>query len=333
MTVAETTYTCPYCKQTSSGAQTSCPNCGAPVDIKLRTTASGWTELPSIANMARIQFGGSSAQVEGKLVPVAEMSLAAGEGVYFTHDALLWQEPAVSIDAMALSKPWSRHRSGLPLYMLEATGPGRLAFSQDEPGELIALPLQPGEAVDLREHAMLVATKGAAYDWYPTDVYFVANEQKNEDTGGGVKMLKMGLQLAGAATGDADRNRNDQPTWHYPVGQYMDRFQAHDRPALVMAQVSGNAYIRELAEDESILVKPPALLFKAPTVGMQLHVEYPAAGFKFWKSWGNRYLWLRLYGPGRVGIESCYERLDDPGTDFRDISPHTDQVWDLNLGD
>ena len=88
---AQSTYTCPYCKQTSTGAETSCPTCGAPVNIQLRTTASGWTELPSIADMARIQFGQSKAQVEGRLVPVAEMSLAAGDGVYFTQNMLLWQ--------------------------------------------------------------------------------------------------------------------------------------------------------------------------------------------------------------------------------------------------
>ena len=44
--------------------------------------------------MARIQFGQSTCQVEGRLVPVAEMKLAAEDGVYFTHDVLLWQEPA-----------------------------------------------------------------------------------------------------------------------------------------------------------------------------------------------------------------------------------------------
>jgi len=111
------------------------------------------------------------------------------------------------------------------------------------------------------------------------------------------------------------------------VGQYIDRFHAGDKPGLVLVQVSGNAYVRDLAAGESILVKPPALLFKDPTVGMQLHVEYPAAGVKLWRTWGNRYLWLRVFGPGRVGIQSCYDRLDDPGTDFRDLSPHTDHLW------
>ena len=94
-----------------------------------------------------------------------------------------------------------------------------------------------------------------------------------------------------------------------------------------MVQVSDNAYVRDVAAGESILVKPPALLFKEPSVAMQLHVEYPAAGLKLWQTFTNRYLWLRLSGPGRVGLQSCYDHLQDPGTDFRDLSPHTDRLW------
>lgn len=94
-----------------------------------------------------------------------------------------------------------------------------------------------------------------------------------------------------------------------------------------MVQVSGNTYVRDLQAGEAMLVKPPALLFKDPAVGMQLHVEYPAAGARLWQTFTNHYLWLRLWGPGRVGLQSCYDRLDDPGPDFRDLSPHTDCLW------
>lgn len=298
------------------------------MDVQLRTTASGWTELPSIADMARIQFGRSRCQVEGRMVPVAEANLAAGDGVYFTHDVLLWQEPAVQVTAKSLSKPWTRQRSGLPLVMLQAAGPGRIAFSHDSPGELIALPLQRGAMVDVREHTLLMATNGVGYDWVESGIWFVASGEQKSDAGAGSSLLKMGLDMAGVADGgNRDRGRDNQPTWHYPVGQYIDRFHAGDQPGLVLVQASGNAYVRDLAEGESILIKPPALLFKDPTVAMQLHVEYPAAGVKLWRTWGNRYLWLRMWGPGRVGLQSCYERLDDPGTDFRDVSPHTDYLW------
>ena len=39
---------------------------------------------------------------------------------------------------------------------------------------------------------------------------------------------------------------------------------------------------------------------------------------KFWRSWGNRYLWLRLWGPGRIGHRVVPTSADaDPGTDFQ----------------
>jgi len=327
---AGTSYTCPYCRQTSAGAGTSCPSCGAPVNVTLRVTKSGWTELPPIADMARIQFGQSTAQIQGSIVPAAELKLAAGAWVYFTHNMLLWMEPEVQIQAMNLGGAWKRHRAGLPVVMMQAAGPGRIALSHEAAGELIAIPLQPGTSVDVREHALLAATGNVGYQWLSSDVWYVTRgDGTKADAPAGMKLLKMGLQVAGAPGGGESRRdeRQDQPVWHYPVGQFVDRFTTGDQPGLVLVQSGGNAYTRELAEGQSILVKPPSLLFKDPSVQMQLHVEYPAAGMKLWKSWGNRYLWLRLWGPGRVGLQSCYEKLDDPGTDFHDISQHTDHIW------
>ena len=58
-----------------------------------------------------------------------------------------------------------------------------------------------------------------------------------------------------------------------------------------------------------------------------VHVEFPAAGMKLWRAWGNRYLWLRLSGPGRVALQSSYDRLEDPGTDFRGSCQFSQHVW------
>ena len=122
------TYSCPYCRTTSSGAATTCPSCGAPVDVALRTT-SGWTELPAIPDMTRVQLGRSSAQIVGKLAPALDIRLAEGEGVFFPDHTLLWQEPAVLVSALALRGAWSRMHAGLPLVMLQADGPGSISFS------------------------------------------------------------------------------------------------------------------------------------------------------------------------------------------------------------
>ncbi|HEX3426711.1 MAG TPA: AIM24 family protein [Acidimicrobiales bacterium] len=320
-----TSYRCPYCRTESSGAEASCPTCGAPVDVAIRTTTSGWTELPPVADMARIQMGHSSCQIAGRLVPTAEFQLAPGDTVFFPHPSILWQEPTVSLDALPLRRAWTRMRAGLPLVMLQAAGPGRVAFSHDTAGELLAVPLQPGAAVDVREHQMVVASGAVDYDWIDSGVWFSTSGGRVQDQAAGAQLLKMGLDMAGMASGD-DRSGNEIE-YHYPLGQYLDRFVARDRPGVVFVQAGGNAFIRDLAEGEQILVKPPSLLFKDPTVGMQLHVEYPGAGVKFWRSWGNRYLWLRLWGPGRVALQSLYDRLEDPGTDFRDACAYSQQAW------
>ena len=295
------------------------------MDIRERKTTSGWTEIPAVADMARIQMGHSSCQISGRFVPAAEINLAAGDTVYFPHSSLLWQEPSVAVTALPLRKAWNRLRAGLPIVMLQAAGPGRIAFSHDTAGELLAVPLQPGASVDVREHQMVAATGAIGYDWIDSGIWFTTSGGSRQDQAGGAKLLRMGLDLAGMAT-DTEERQNETE-WHYPLGQYLDRFTAGDGPGAVLVQVGGNAFMRDLDAGESILVKPPSLLFKDPTVGLQLHVEFPQAGMKLWRSWGNRYMWLRLTGPGRVALQSSYDRLEDPGTDFRDSCGFTQQVW------
>ena len=55
----------------------------------------------------------------------------------------------------------------------------------------------------------------------------------------------------------------------------MDRFFAPQVPGLLLIHAHGNAFIRHLQPNESILIKPTSLLFKDPSVRMQLHIEYP----------------------------------------------------------
>ena len=63
------------------------------------------------------------------------------------------------------------------------------------------------------------------------------------------------------------------------------------------------------------------------SVGMQLHFEHPAGTWRAWRSWGNRYVWLRLWGPGRVAIQSAYELFEDPGRDLVNHSSATRRQW------
>ena len=289
-------YTCKWCRAVSDASGLACDNCGAPIDITKATTDSGWTELPPIKDMARIQFGQSTCQIEGMYVPVADMNLVADDSVYFGHHVLLWMEPSVQLNAQSMKGGWKRMRAGLPLVMMEARGPGHVAFSEDRPGELIALPLDPGQAVDVRENHFLVASGGVSYDWFPSNVWYTT------------------------------RNGDETET-HYPLGMNMDRFATPAAPGLLLLHAGGNTFLRDLAAEETILLKPPALLFKDPSVSMWLHFEHPANPVRTWRSWGNRYLWLAVRGPGRVAVQSAYEHMHDPGYRITKSTPSTSTAW------
>jgi uncharacterized protein (AIM24 family) len=275
----------------------SCPSCGSPVDVRSSVTRSGWSELPPIRDMARIQFGQSFCQIEGKCVPVADFNLAAGDGVYFTHHLLLWKDEPVTIGVMPLAKGWKRLFAGLPLIMTQATGPGRIAFSRDQAGEVIALPLEAGQSIDVREHVFMVATSGVAYDWFQSGIWFRTSDGKETET-------------------------------HYPIGMFMDRFKAGAQPGLLLLHGAGNIFVRRLEPGQSILIKPTSLLFKDESTRMHLHVEKPAGAWNTWRPWYARFLWLRLTGPGRVAVQSHYEPLQDNGMNLVGAEPQTTyQQW------
>jgi uncharacterized protein (AIM24 family) len=290
------TYLCPWCGFTSTGVTLSCPACGAAVDVQAVVSRSGWTEMPPIPDMARLQFGRSTCQIEGAYVPVADMNLAPGDGLYFAHHVILWKDPQVEVSLLPLAGAFRRMLAGLPILMTQAQGPGHIAFSADRPGELIALPLHPHMSVDVREHTLLVATAQVRYDWFSSNVWFV--------TGSG----------------------NDKET-HYPVGQFMDRFTAGDQPGLLLLHGGGNVFVRRLAQGETILVKPSALLYKEPGVQMNLYVEYSPTMISTWWSTRPRHLWLQLFGPGRVAVESAYGHFHDPGTTLSSTSPANEWRW------
>lgn len=290
------TYTCSWCGLTSGGIDLSCPACGAEVDVRAVVTRSGWTELPGRRDMAKLQFGQSYCQVEGTYVPVADMNLAAGDSVYFAHHVLLWKDPAVAVTSMGLKGAWKRMLAGMPLIMTQAAGPGHIAFSRDLPGELIALPLQHGQTIDVREHLFMVATGAITYDWFASNVWFTTKE-------------------------------GDETETHYPLGMFLDRFTAQGAPGLLLLHAGGNVFVRTLEANQTILVKPTAFLFKDTTVQMRLHIERPAGTWRSWRSWGDRYFWLRLHGPGRVAVQSAFEPMEDNGRTIVDHSGATERRW------
>jgi uncharacterized protein (AIM24 family) len=290
------TVTCAWCGEITDGTVSSCPSCGATLDLPESVARSGWAKLPGRKDMAKLQFGNSFCQMEGLYVPVADLKLAPEDSVYFTHHVVLWKDPQVAITTMPLRGGWSRLLAGMPLIMTQAQGPGHIAFSRDAPGEMIALPIQPGQEIDVREHLFMVATSNVTYDWFTTGVWFTTSSGNESET-------------------------------HYPLGMFMDRFQAPRSPGLLLLHAAGNVFVRELATGQTILVKPTSLIFKDPAVSMHLHFEQPQASYSFWGSWSNRYVWLRLTGPGRVAVQSVFESMEGEGRNISNCSPATQQRW------
>src|SRR5580658_7850663 len=222
---ATSSYTCPYCRMASEGAGPTCPRCGAPVDIQLRVSKSGWIKQPPVRDMARIRFNRSTCQISGTFVPVAEMALHPDDWVYFSHHVLLHSDGQVRLEPLKMSGGWNRKLAGIPLFMMTARGPGHIAFSADRPGDTLAIPLQHNQSVDVVEHRFLVATGNVTYQW-----------------------LKAGVWVT--------TKKGDDTEWHYPIGRFVDRFTAQGGPGLLLLHGPGNTFVRDLRPGESMLVQP-----------------------------------------------------------------------------
>ena len=112
---AQSTYTCPYCRMNSDGTDRTCSHCGAPVDVRLKVTNSGWIEQPPIRDMARIRFSRSTCQISGTYVPVAEMGLHDDDWVYFSHHSLLHTDTGVRLGTLPMKGGWKRMRAGVQI--------------------------------------------------------------------------------------------------------------------------------------------------------------------------------------------------------------------------
>ncbi len=272
---------CPFCNLVVGHEMLSCPGCGAPLKFRSRKTDSGWTELPPIKDMARLRIGNTTCQIEGEYVPVADFNLAAGDGVYFAHHVMLWCDPQVEIRTLPMGSALKRMIAGMPLVMTEAIGPGHIAFSRDLPGEMIAVPLQAGQSIHAREHVFLAATQQVKVDWLATGIQFTTGTGKDVET-------------------------------HYPIGMFLDVFSAPKSPGLLLLHAGGNAFIRDLAAGEQLMIKPTSFLFKDPTVHMGLRLEHTGSfnSFGTFSGSARQYLWLHLVGPGRVALQSAYPPME-----------------------
>ncbi len=220
---------CQWCKAQNEVGATSCSTCGAPLDAHNVVSDSGWKEAPRLRDMTEFRFSSSTCQLEGQLVPVAEINLAPGDWVYFEHHVLLWKDENTPISAMNTGGGLKRMLGGMPHVISIASGPGRVAFSRDASGEVVVLPLHPGMEMDVREHAFLVASHSISYSF--------------ERIKGMTNVL-------------------------HGEGMYLDRFVTSGEPGILLLHGYGNVFERTLQPGEKILVEPGGFLYKDSSVTM-----------------------------------------------------------------
>ena len=231
---------CQWCQGMNEKSALSCRTCGAPLDIRNLVSDSGWREAPRIRDMTEIHFGNSTCQVEGEIVPVAEVTLAQGDSVFFEHHVMLWKDTSVAMTVMSLPGGMKRALAGMPFIVSIAAGAGRIAFSRDATGELVVLPLHPGMELDVREHAFLVASHHIAYSYIRIK---------------GLRNILFGGQ-----------------------GMFMDRFVTTSTPGLLILHGYGNVFERMLKPGETILVEPGAFLYKDSSVTMDVQSQQLTTG-------------------------------------------------------
>ena len=301
---------CRWCRAQSPVSATSCERCGAPLDVRDTVTDSGWRQAPRLRDLTEVTFGSSVLQIDGTVVPVADVNLGEGDSVFFEHHVMLWKDEHVFMSVMAAPGGMKRLLGDLPFVLSVARGPGRVSFSRDSPGELIVKPIDSGVELDVREHAVVMATAGLTYSF--------------EKLGGGMK--------ATLAAG---------------TGMYLDRFTAAESPAWWCCMVTATCSSEPSTRAKPSQVEPGGFLYKDSAVGVETvtHKLVPEgasgavqgakgaatrglAGLKGLRALKDKGIGglmsgevlqtasamltgpgltlMRLTGPGRVGIQSMY---------------------------
>ncbi|HET9000799.1 MAG TPA: AIM24 family protein [bacterium] len=194
-------------------------------------------------------FGGVTYHIEGELVPALHVELSAMQ-VYFEHHILLWKDPAVEVSLKPLKGAFKRVLSGMPVFMTQAKGPGRIAFSRDGAGHVFGLHMKVGEAVDVREHQFLAATDGVDYSF--TRVKGAAN-----------------ILFSG-------------------TGFFIDTFTCLRQDGILWLHGYGNVFEVTLGPNEQIDIEPGGWVYKDRSVQMQTIFQkfstglFASAGQIFW---------------------------------------------------
>lgn len=185
-------------------------------------------------------YGGVTYHIEGELVPVLQLEL--GEvPVYFEHHVLLWKDPQVEIGIKSLRGALKRMVAGIQVFVTQAHGPGRIAFSRDGVGHVFPIHLAQHEAIDVREHQFLAATEAVDYTFSRVK--------------GAANMLFGG------------------------TGFFIDTFSCAEREGILWLHGYGNVFETTLEQGEQIDIEPGGWIYKDRSVQMQTITQRLSAGF------------------------------------------------------
>lgn len=210
--------------------------------------------------------------IDGQLVPVVDIMLGNQMTIYFEHHILLWKHPGVQIGFKSLRGMAKRFFAGLQIFITEAQGPGNISFSRDSVGQVVALRLQPGQLVEVREHQFLIATSNVDYGF---------------------------TFMQGAANILFSR-----------TGLFIDQFTCRGGEGLVLLHGYGNVFEKMLAPGETLDIEPGAWLWKDPSVQMTVTTVAGSQrgggllGAIGGMMAGASIVLNRFTGPGRIGIQS-----------------------------
>jgi uncharacterized protein (AIM24 family) len=262
---------CKWCHAQSEVGTTSCDRCGAPLDTRQRVTDSGWREAPRLRDLTQVHFNSSSLTVDAGVIPVAEISLGHGDSVYFEHHAMLWKHDNVPMTVMSTAGGAKRLLGDLPFVLSVAHGAGEIAFAREAPGALVVLPIEVGMEIEVRGHAMLLASGTVSYTFTKVP---------------GLKTVFM----AG-------------------TGMYFDRFTATETPGILILHGYGNVFERTLAEGESIDLEPGGFLYKDSSVALEVRsVDIGGAGGGVAGGLQNA---KQFAGKGLRGLKAMRELMKD----------------------
>jgi uncharacterized protein (AIM24 family) len=186
------------------------------------------------------EFAGVRYHIQGELVPVLQVELK-GVPIFFEHHILLWKDPGVEIKSKALPGLGKRMLAGMPVFITEAGGPGRIAFSRDGAGHVFPMHLRKGEGIDVREHQWLAATNSVSYTF--TRLKGISN-----------------IMFGG-------------------TGLFIDNFTCKDADGVLWMHGYGNVFDITLAPGEQIDLEPGGWIYKDSSVKMETVFQKLSTGF------------------------------------------------------